>query len=260
MAMKKKVKSEIQIIFLIIMMIFISSCVPISKLSYLNDINELQEPIVNPREHKLIMPFDKLYIKVYSIDEKTNLLLNSNENMSSTSTTSMIGYTVDETGDIYYPLVGKIKVGGLSIAQASSKISETLNESVSVSSVIIRFLDNNITLLGEVNRQGSYSFSQDKLNIYEALALGGGMSLYGNRKNVVLIRQEGDKIMHHKLDLSDSRIAAKDYYYIQANDVIIVEPMRTLSSSIGNNTYSLFLSSISTILSVLSILFFTKVL
>jgi polysaccharide export outer membrane protein len=201
--------------------------------------------------HKLIMPFDKLYIKVYSIDEKTNLLLSSNESMGSSSSTSMIGYYVDESGDIYYPLVGKIKVGGLSTIQASAKITETLNESVSVSSVIVRYIENNVTLVGEVNRQGSYPFNQDKLNIYEALALGGGISQYGNRKNIILIRQEGDKIMHHKLDLSDSKIAGKNYYYIQANDVIIVEPMRNLSTSFGNNTYSLVLSSISSIITVI---------
>jgi polysaccharide biosynthesis/export protein len=260
MKMKKNVKFVIQITFLFLIMVSIFSCVPIEKLSYLNDIDQLQEPIVNPKEHKLIMPFDKLYIKIYSIDEKTNLLLSSNETMSSTSSTSLIGYYVDESGDIYYPLVGKIKVGGLSTIQASAKITETLNESVSVSSVIVRFIDNNVTLVGEVNRQGSYTFTQDKLNIYEALALGGGISNYGNRKNIVLIRQEGDKIMHHKLDLSDSRIAAKDYYYIQANDVIVVEPMRNLSTSYNNNTYSLILSSISAISTILSIFLVIKVL
>jgi len=249
--MKIKTLFDFQIIFLILMVVFVSSCVPLAKLSYINDIDELQEPVVNPKVHKLIMPFDKLYIKVYSIDEKTNLLLSSNESMGSSSSTSMIGYYVDESGDIYYPLVGKIKVGGLSTIQASAKITETLNESVSVSSVIVRYIENNVTLVGEVNRQGSYPFNQDKLNIYEALALGGGISQYGNRKNIILIRQEGDKIMHHKLDLSDSKIAGKNYYYIQANDVIIVEPMRNLSTSFGNNTYSLVLSSISSIITVI---------
>jgi polysaccharide biosynthesis/export protein len=249
--MKKKVKFEMQIIFLILIMVFISSCVPLEKLSYINDIDELQEPIVNPKEHKLIMPFDKLYIKVYSIDEKTNLLLSSNESMSSASSTSMIGYFVDESGDIYYPLVGKIKVGGLSTIQASSKVSEALNEYVTNASVIVRFIENNVTVLGEVNRQGIFSFTQDKLNIYEALGLGGGITRYGNRKNVILIRQEGDKIMYHKLDLSNSRIAGKDYYYIQANDVIIVEPIRKLSRSYGNNPYSIILGSISSIISII---------
>ncbi len=232
-------------------MVFVISCVPVEKLSYLNDINELQEPIVNPKEHKLIMPFDKLYIKVYSIDEKTNLLFNSNESTGGSSSPGMIGYIVDESGNINYPFVGKINVVGLSTIQASSKVSEALNEYVSNASVIVRFIDNTVTIVGEVKNQGIFTFSQDKLNIYEALALGGGLSMYGDRGKVVLIRQEGDKIMHHKLDLSNSRIAGKDYYYIQANDVIVVEPLKAISSSYGNNTYSMILASISTILSIL---------
>jgi polysaccharide biosynthesis/export protein len=249
--MKKMLKFNSQKILLILSLASLISCVPVTKLSYLNDIDELQEPIVNPKLKKLIMPYDKLYIKVFSIDEKTNLLLNSNEGMSNSSSTSLIGYLVDETGNINYPVAGKINVAGLSTFQASTKVSEALSEYVSNATAIVRFLDNNISILGEVQRPGSYSFSQDKINIYEALALGGGISQYGNRKNVVLIRQEGDKIMHHKLDLSDSKIAGKDYYYIQANDVIIVEPMKILSTNYGTNTYSLILTSVSTIVSLI---------
>jgi polysaccharide export outer membrane protein len=89
------------------------------------------------------------------------------------------------------------------------------------------------------------------LTIYEALALGGGLTRYGNRKNIILIRQEGDRIMHHKLNLSDSKIASKDYYYILPNDVIVVEPLNSISSSYSNITYTTILSSISTLIAVL---------
>ncbi len=108
-----------------------------------------------------------------------------------------------------------------------------------------------MSLLGEVQQQGVYTFSQDKLNIYEALALGGGITRYGNRKNVILIRQEGDKIMHHKLNLSDSKIASKDFYYILPNDVIVVEPLKSISTSYQNITYTTILTSITTLVAVL---------
>ncbi len=253
--MQKRVNWIINILCLIILIVSAISCVPISKLSYFNDINEMQEPIVNPKVQKLIMPFDRLYIKVYSIDEKTNLLFNSNDNAgSSTSSTSTLGFLVDESGNINYPFVGKINVGGLSISQANQKVSEALSEYVSNASVVVRFIDNNVTVMGQVQNQGTYPFTKDKLTIYEALALGGGISQFGNRKNVILVRQEGDKIMHYKLDLSDSRIAAKDYYYIVSNDIIIVEPLKNLSTNYSNNTYSLILSSVSTILSILIVI------
>jgi polysaccharide export outer membrane protein len=105
--------------------------------------------------------------------------------------------------------------------------------------------------MGEVQHQGVYPFIQDKLNIYEALGLGGGLSQYGDRRKIILIRNEGTKIMHYRLDLSDSKIAAKDYYYILPNDVIVVEPLKALSSSYQNITYTTILSSVTTLIAVL---------
>jgi polysaccharide export outer membrane protein len=248
--MQKGTRFTNRVIYLIFIVSIMISCVPVKKLTYFNDIDEMQDPVVNPKVQKLIMPFDKLYIKVYSIDEKTRQLFNASESVSMSSSASIIGYIVDEAGDINFPFTGKINVGGLTLLQANSKIEKALNEYVSNATVNVKFIDNNVTIMGEVVRQGMYTFTQDKLNVYEALALGGGISQYGNRKNVILIRQEGDKIMHHRLDLSNSRISGKDNYYILPNDVIVVEPMKSISTSYGNNTYSLLLSTISTLITV----------
>ncbi len=249
--MHKKIRIKLRAIILLFMMVSVISCVPLKKLTYINDVKELQAPYINPKEHKLISPFDKLYVKVYSIEEKTNLIFGANENMSMGSTAGMIGYLVDEAGDINFPLTGKIHVGGLSTDEASVKINESLNEYVPTASVMVKFIENSVTVIGEVVRQGTYSFTQDKITIYDALALGGGITQVGKRKDVVLIRQEGDKIMHHTLDLSDSKISEKEYYYIQANDIIIVEPLRWASVNSFSNVYSLVLSSLSFILTII---------
>lgn len=100
--------------------------------------------------------------------------------------------------------------------------------------------------MGEVNNQGTFSFTQDKLNIYQAITLGGGISQYGNRKKIVLIRQIGEDILYYKLDLSDSNIGERNYFYIQPNDVIIVEPLKSASWFRFNN------SSFTTVLSTLT--------
>jgi polysaccharide export outer membrane protein len=239
------------VVFLILILVSSVSCVPMKQLQYFTDINEMPEPSVNPKVEKLIAPFDKLYIKVYSIDTKTSQLFSSSESILPGSASSIMGYLVDETGDISFPFAGKINVKGLTLNQAAVKIEAALNVYVSNATVTAKFIDNNVTVMGEVNRQGTFSFSQNKINIYEALALGGGMTKYGNRKNVVLIRQEGDRIMHHRLDLSSTLISGKDYYYILPNDVIIVEPIRAISSSYGSNTLSLVLSTVTTLISVI---------
>jgi polysaccharide biosynthesis/export protein len=236
----------------ILLTIFTVSCVPLTQLSYFNDLNELKEPVVNPRVQKVIMPFDKLYVKVLSTDPVTRDIFNIAEEVRSTNTTnSIFGYLVDEAGNITFPFVGKINVGSLSLFDAAMKIQTALNEYVSKTFVTVKFIDNQVSVLGEVATQGVYTFTQDKLNIYEALALGGGINRFGDRKKIVLIRQEGDKIMHHKLNLTDSQIASKDYFYVLPNDVIIVEPLKSVSTSYQNNTYTTILTSITTLIAVL---------
>ncbi|HAM10251.1 MAG TPA: hypothetical protein DDY34_10455 [Bacteroidales bacterium] len=233
-------------------MLFIISCVPVKELKYFNDINEIDEPEVNPRVQKIIMPFDRLYIKVLSIDPQTSLIFNSSEEMRYGSGNSgVIGYMVDENGDINFPFVGNIRLTSLTTSQAGEKIQKALNDYVSNTSIIVKYIDNQVTVMGEVLRQGVLPFTQDKLTIYEALSLGGGITRYGDRKNVVLIRNEGNKIMRYRLNLSDSRIAGKSYYYVLPNDIIIVEPLKAISSSYPNFTLTTALTSITTLIAVL---------
>lgn len=249
--MPKRMKVSYYKAAIILILIFTASCVPVKQLSYFNDLDELVEPGINPRTQKLIMPFDKLYIKVISIDAPTNQIFNDNEEMRSGSSNGVLGYLVDEAGNINFPFVGNINVAKLTTAQASEKIQKALSDYVSNISVTVKYIDNQVTVMGEVQHQGVFPFIQDKLNIYEALGLGGGLTQYGDRKKIILIRNEGAKIMHYRLDLSNSKIAAKDYYYILPNDVIVVEPLKALSSSYQNITYTTILSSITTLIAVL---------
>ena len=236
----------------ILFMVLAVSCVPHKQLSYFNDINELDQPGVNPRTQKLIMPFDKLYIKVLSIDLQTSQIFNASDEIRYGGAQSgVIGYLVDEEGNVNFPFVGDIDVGGLTTSQAATKIQKALSDYVSNTSVIVKYVDNTITVMGEVQRQGVFSFAQDKLNIYEAIGLGGGITRYGDRKNIILLRHEGGKIMHYKLNLSDSKITSKDHYYVLPNDVVIVEPLKAISTSYSNITYTTILSSITTLIAIL---------
>jgi len=254
--MKKVSFTDYKICLTVLLTAFISSCVPTSQLSYFNDIDVLEKPIVNPRIQKTILPFDRLYIRILSIDPQTRQIFDLPDDIRySPSANSVLGYLVDEAGNIDFPFVGKVNVGSLTLTDAASKIQSALNEYVPNTTITVKFIDNQISILGEVQRQGVYAFSQDKLNIYEALALGGGLTRYGNRKSIVLIRQEGEKIMHHKLNLSDSKIASKDFYYVLPNDVIVVEPLKSISTSYPNVTYQSILSSITTLVAILVLYF-----
>ncbi len=229
---------------LIYVIIITSSCASGKKLRYFNDIDTMQAHIVNPREHKLIMPFDRLSIQVFSTDEKTKELF---KDINAQTTTS---YPVDKNGDITFPLAGKVNVRDLTTEQAGIKLEEVLSSYVTEPDVTMTITENMVTVMGEVNTQGSFSFNQDKLNIYEALALGGGITQTGNRKAVILIRQNGNDINRYKLDLSDSRIAEKDLYYIESNDVIIVEPLRSASWTQNTGVFMSLFSILSSFLAL----------
>lgn len=236
----------------IFMAFFVFSCVPLKQLRYFNDINRVEVPGVNPRTQKTIMPFDKLFIKILSIDPQTSQIFNSSEEMRyGNGSNGVIGYLVDEAGNINFPFVGNIKVISLTTSQAAEKIQLALNDYVPNTSVVVKYIDNQITVIGEVQRQGVFPFTQDKLNIYEAIGLGGGLTRYGDRKNIILIRNQGDKIMHYRLNLSDSRIADNTHYYVLPNDVVVVEPLKAVSSSYSNITFTTVLTSITTLIAVL---------
>jgi polysaccharide biosynthesis/export protein len=250
MSNKKKFNYKSGVV--ILLLFFTVSCVPTKQLNYFNDLDELNEPAVNPRTQKLIMPFDRLFIKVVSIDAQTTMIFNTSDEMRfGGNGTDVIGYLVDEAGNIDFPFVGNINVGGLTTAKAAEKIQKALSDYVPNTSIVVKYVDNQVTVMGEVQHQGVFPFNQDKLNIYEALGLGGGLTRFGDRKNVILIRNETGKIMHYRLNLSDSKISLKDYYYILPNDVIIVEPLKAISSSYENITYTTILSSITTLIAVL---------
>jgi polysaccharide biosynthesis/export protein len=254
--MKKVLVFGVKLSMALFLIAFVSSCVPATQLSYFNDIDALEKALVNPKVQKTIMPFDRLYIRIMSIDPQTRQIFDFPEEVRySTSGNSVIGYLVDEAGNIDFPFVGKINVGSLLLSDAGAKIQTALNQYVPNTTINVKFIDNQISVLGEVQRQGVYSFSQEKLNVYEALALGGGLTRYGNRKNVILIRQEGEKIMHHKLNLSDSKIANKELYYVLPNDVIVVEPLKSISTSYPNVTYQSILSSVTTLVAILVLYF-----
>jgi len=248
----KNLNGKYTLVLPMLSMIFMISCVPINKLSYFNDINELQASVINPKVQKTILPFDRIYVRILSIDPQTRQIFESPEEIRySNVESSVIGYLVDESGNINFPFVGKISIGGMTTSEAAIRIQSALNEYVPNTTIIVNFINNQVSVLGEVQRQGVFAFSQEKINIYEALALGGGLTRYGNRKKVILIRQEGENIIYHKLNLADSKITGKDYYYVLPNDVIVVEPLSSVSTSYQNITYQTILSSITTLIAVL---------
>jgi polysaccharide export outer membrane protein len=175
---------------------------------------------------------DLLSIFVYSdaIDKvKTDALYNL---PSSGTNTSTAGFLVDANGDIEYPGIGKIHVEGMTKTQLADYIKEKLGKEDSVlknPSVIIRWLNYKITLLGEVNKEGLVNLPGEKVNILEAIGLAGGITQYGKKEAVRVYREFDGNREIGTIDLTSKDLFQSPYYHLMQNDIIIIEPNKAKS-------------------------------
>ncbi|MAB57231.1 MAG: hypothetical protein CL524_06730 [Aequorivita sp.] len=155
-----------------------------------------------------------------------------------------------------FPVLGNIKVAGLTRTELSDMLTQRISEYVKDPIVTIRILNFKVSLLGEVNRPGTYNFEGERLSLPAALGLAGDLTLYGRRDNVLVIRDDGKTKNYKYLDLRSADVLNSEYYYLQQNDVVYVEPNRAQvqSSSFNRNT-AIYVSVASLLLSAMAIIF-----
>jgi polysaccharide biosynthesis/export protein len=182
-----------------------------------------------PMEVK-IQPDDVLRVSVNTLSPESNLLFNPTVNET--------GYKVDKSGNISLPVLGSIKVDGLTLEQAQSKISAEVQKYAKSPNVNVQFLNFKITVIGEVNRPNSFSITNDKVNLLEALGLAGDMTVYGKRENVLVIRQNGNERSMARVNMNNRDVINSPFFNLKQNDIVYVEPDRAKAASISaNNKY-----------------------
>ncbi len=177
----------------------------------------------NDRTEKKIQPYDYLYIKIFSLDEKTNSIFNER---SYSIDNELLSYAVDGEGNISMPFVGEITVKDLTINEARAKVEKSLGVYLNNISVIVRFVSNKVTVLGEVNNPGQHPFYDEKVTVFQALGFAGGSSGLGDLSQVTLVREKDNVIKYYYLDLTKKNIASSEYYYLLPNDVVIINPIK----------------------------------
>lgn len=247
----------------ILLVACLASCSSYKSVPYLQNVDQValeQKPLYDAR----IMPKDLLTITVNCTDPEVavpfNLTMQTASSIaakSSYSTPTLMQYLVDNEGRIDFPVLGRLKVGGLTKNEAESLIREGLKPFIDeVPIVTVRMANYKISVLGEVTRAGTFNVSNEKVNIFEALAMAGDMTVWGVRDDVKLIREDanGERIVV-SLNLNDANIINSDYYYLQQNDVVYVTPnkVKARNSDIGSAT-SLWFTAGSMLVSVASLL------
>ncbi len=220
-----------------------------------------------------IKPKDELSIFVFSSYPESVIAFNMREPSPmgqydhqrggvtvSSSSGQMHHYLVDNNGDIDFPFIGKIHLGGLTIEQANATIKEKIAPYIKegIDYIVNTSIDNYvISVMGEVKRPNTYTVARNKVTVLEALALAGDMTIYGRRDQVKLLREQPNgEYEIHELDLRDINILNSPYYYLQQRDVVYVEPneVMTQNASIGQ-TRQIWVRGIQITLSLGSLLY-----
>lgn len=250
-------KKGIAKLLMLLLSMLLFSCASREKLVYLQ--NEFNAQNVTQFQTR-IQPDDVLMIIISSENPEVaapynlkNVVLQSNSEESSQMQRTQT-YIVDVEGNIEFPVLGKVKLGGLSKEEAVNYIKNLLKDHVKDAVVNLRILNYKISVLGEVKNPGTFSIPSERITVLEALGKAGDLTIYGKRKNILLIREENGVKTTYRVDLTKSDFVNSPYYYLAQNDVIYVEPNKTKinSSAVGPNI-ALGISALSLVVTIIAL-------
>lgn len=257
----------IKLFAVVIGMVMLSSCASTKNVAYFQNADQIDYEASRMLYDAKIMPKDILSITVSTSNPEAAKPFNlsvpttfSTSNRNLYTSGQLQSYLVDNDGRIDFPIVGSLKVGGLTKSDCEQlirdKILPYLNKNENPI-VTVRMTNYKISVIGEVNRPGMFTVNNEKINILEALAQAGDLTIHGVRTNVKLIREDASgKKQIVTLNLNDANIVNSPYYYLQQNDIVYVEPnkVKARNSGIGQST-SLWLTSTSILISLASLMY-----
>ncbi len=228
---------KINIIFLLIFL-FVVSCVPRKDVVYFENISELKDDFKIINNNVPIKVDDRITIRINSQEQsaanpfnKTNFLGNSETNI--TSNIELVSYQVDEDGTIEMPFLGDVHVSGLSVIELRNKINDLLKPYLPDAIITVRLDNFQISVLGEVRDPGTFTVLDDHITIIKALGLAKDITATGEKRNVLVVRRNGNNIQSGYLDLTDTTSLKSPYYNLQQNDVVYVEPRSARRQAAG---------------------------
>lgn len=249
---------------LMCVVVLCTSCASSKKVVYLQDVVPLKQQDIEQKYEVYIHNDDLLAIMVNSKNPELALPFNMpmvSYQLGSQSAPQqrVLGYLVDTNGDIDFPILGKLHVAGLTRLQLTDMIKQRLIDEDLIKDpiVTVQFLNYKVSVMGEVNRPGSFNISGDRITLLEALSMAGDLTIYGRRDRVAVIREKDGKrtiLMH---DLRSSDIFNSPCYYLQQNDIVYVEPNKAKAgqSEINQNkSVGVWLSAASILVSIASLI------
>lgn len=228
----------------------------------LKDIAYLQNPLFNKPAQYIIKPLDNLYIDISTLDPEVNKLFRTKAGESGPVNSDMFGagvgqylngYRVAVDSMVNIPLLGEVKLAGLTRVEAEATIKKKAEEYVNEPTVDVKLLNSRVNMLGEVSNPGLFYMYEGSLNIFEAIGTAGGITKFADLKNVIVNRQINNSTTSFKVDVTNSKIYNSEVFYLQPNDLVYVPPTKLAMRSENLSTYTIFLSTITTALFIVSL-------
>ena len=249
---------------IVVMIIAFSSCTSYkTSLPYFEDIRDSISGEFNQGDYGIkIIADDELLITVTSMVPEASAMYNLplgnpaiREGIVKVTQPQQQTYIVDANGDIQFPVLGKLHVAGLSTQELTKELETRISKDVENPIVRVQLVNFRINVLGEVKKPGAISVNKERYSILDALADAGDLTEYGERSNVLLIREVDGKRIYQRMNLNNSALLTSPYFYLQQNDVVYVEPneiRRENAKYNQNNSYKI--SVVSTIVSACSVI------
>lgn len=241
------------------------SCASPKDILLFQDIDTLEQYSIEQQNNPTIREDDLLIITVSAPDMEAvrpyNLMIETRPSYSSSSvnigaTSQQQTYLVDNAGNIEFPILGRLHVAGMTRSKLVDHLRTLIMKDVKDPIVNVRIVNYKVTVLGEVNRPGSYTIDGERVTLPEALGLAGDMTIYGKRNNIIILREVDGKKEHEIIDLTSIKSLNSDYYYLKQNDVVYVSPNGAqIQSSKFNRNASVYVSVASLLISVLVLVF-----
>lgn len=247
---------------LLALSLFLGSCASRKKIVYFQNIQNIGDS--STQYEPVLKQDDLLMIVVSAPDVKAAAPFNlpvvgiSGVNFgtldSPTSQLRYQSYLVDNNGNIEFPVIGTLKLGGLTRAEAMSKLSSELKKYINDPIINMRILNFKISVIGEVSRPGTFNITTERVTLPEAISMAGDMTIYGKRDKILIIRDEEGKKTYNYVDITKTDFISSPFYYLSQNDLIYIEPNKTrVNSSVIGPNLTVGISAISLLITIISI-------
>ena len=259
--MNKRI-SELKIfIFLGVVALLMTSCASKKDIVYFQDAKDYETIVSDNTQNNTFKVNDVIGINVSTLDPTASVpfnLFNTARNEGGFGQPQQLDYIVDKNGNIDFPVLGEVKVLGLNPQETKELLKEKLKPYLKDPIINIRLRNFRISVLGQVNKPGTYEVNGEQITILEAIGLAGDIGIKGRRDNVLIVRDFNGTKVYTRVDLTSKEVLSSNAYYLTQNDVVYVEPNKSAVTQSTLDVRTGYAISIASVLITSTILFITR--